>query len=255
MPTTLLLKASSPMQSYGTDESRLDNRNTIYYPTKSAIIGMIAAAFGLKRDGSNADILGIDLNTLNSLRFGVRIDKKGTLINDYQISKQHIMRDYGRHPKKSEESAILSNRYYLSDAVFLIALESDDYNIINKIHDALLNPYWPLYFGRKACSVNDDMILNDGEHDISIRNYGIEECFNTNNTPVLASNRENVIIAVIDDDNGNIAIMDNPVSYDSSYRKYNRRRVKQISIRNANNDKQNDESYSKILKHDPMEWI
>ena len=48
---TLLLRLSGPLQSWGSD-SLYDNRNTDYYPTKSGVIGLIAAALGLKREDS-----------------------------------------------------------------------------------------------------------------------------------------------------------------------------------------------------------
>lgn len=65
---TLLLRLSGPLQSWGAD-SLYDNRNTDYYPTKSGVIGLIAAALGLKREDS--------LEKLNTLKFGVRIDCQG----------------------------------------------------------------------------------------------------------------------------------------------------------------------------------
>ena len=68
---TLLLRLSGPLQSWGSD-SLYDNRGTDYFPTKSGVIGLIAAALGLKR--------GASLEELNSLQFGVRIDCQGEYI-------------------------------------------------------------------------------------------------------------------------------------------------------------------------------
>ena len=73
---TLLLRLSGPLQSWGSD-SLYDNRGTDYFPTKSGVIGLIAAALGLKR--------GASLEELNSLQFGVRIDCQGEYIKDFQI--------------------------------------------------------------------------------------------------------------------------------------------------------------------------
>ena len=74
---TLLLRLSGPLQSWGAD-SLYDNRNTDYYPTKSGVIGLIAAALGLKREDS--------LEKLNTLKFGVRIDCQGEYMKDFQIT-------------------------------------------------------------------------------------------------------------------------------------------------------------------------
>lgn len=65
---TLLLRLNGPLQSWGSG-SLYDNRDTDYYPTKSGVIGLIAAALGIKR--------GESLKELNSLRFGIRIDYQG----------------------------------------------------------------------------------------------------------------------------------------------------------------------------------
>lgn len=101
---TLLLRLSGPLQSWGSD-SLYDNRNTDYYPTKSGVIGLIAAALGLKREDS--------LEKLNTLKFGVRIDCQGEYMKDFQIT------DMGEKLNKN-----LSSRAYLSDATFLAGLAS-----------------------------------------------------------------------------------------------------------------------------------
>ena len=63
--STLLLRLAAPMQAWGTD-SRFDTRKTDRIPLKSGVIGLLAAALGLKRDA--------DLTQLNELSFGVRVD-------------------------------------------------------------------------------------------------------------------------------------------------------------------------------------
>lgn len=72
---TLLLRLAGPIQSWGV-ESKFEIRRTINFPTKSGVIGMLAAAFGYSREDS--------LDELNRLKFGVRIDREGKLIRDYQ---------------------------------------------------------------------------------------------------------------------------------------------------------------------------
>ena len=73
---------------------------------------------------------------LTTLRFGVRADKEGVLLKDF-----HTVQVPGeKHPE-------VSYRYYLSDAVFLVALESDDKSLMESIASALQNPVYPLYLG------------------------------------------------------------------------------------------------------------
>ena len=48
----LLLRLAAPMQSWGTDDSKYETRKTEREPSKSGVIGMLAAALGYKRDES-----------------------------------------------------------------------------------------------------------------------------------------------------------------------------------------------------------
>ena len=67
MPT-LLLRLAAPMQSWGVS-SRFTVRDTLREPTKSGVVGLIAAALGRPRT--------VQLDDLATLRMGVRIDQPG----------------------------------------------------------------------------------------------------------------------------------------------------------------------------------
>ena len=47
--STLLLRLAAPMQSWGIS-SKFDRRTTNMEPTRSGVIGMLAAAMGLSRE-------------------------------------------------------------------------------------------------------------------------------------------------------------------------------------------------------------
>lgn len=127
--STLLLRLASPLQSWGADAKYENRRGTERTPTKSGVIGLIAAALGRRRDENIED--------LQMLRFGVRVDREGSLLRDY-------------HTAKNETSAYVTNRYYLSDAVFLAGLEGDD-ALLAEIEHALRHPVFPLFLGRRSC--------------------------------------------------------------------------------------------------------
>lgn len=92
---------------------------------------------------------------LTTLRFGVRADKEGVLLKDF-----HTVQVTGeKHPE-------VSYRYYLSDAVFLVALGSDDKSLLESIASALQNPVYPLYLGRKSCSPTLPIVLGVKDEDI-----------------------------------------------------------------------------------------
>lgn len=69
MPT-LLLRLVGPMQSWGTT-SRFDQRDTGKEPSKSGVIGLLAAALGIDREN------WIDLEPLTLLSMGARHDRPG----------------------------------------------------------------------------------------------------------------------------------------------------------------------------------
>lgn len=92
---------------------------------------------------------------LTTLRFGVRADKEGVLLKDF-----HTVQVTGeKHPE-------VSYRYYLSDAVFLVALGSDDKSLLESIASALQKPVYPLYLGRKSCSPTLPIVLGVKDEDI-----------------------------------------------------------------------------------------
>lgn len=134
--STLLLRLAGPMQSWGTD-SKFDVRRTQREPSKSGVIGLVAAALGVSRQDRQA------LATLACLRFGVRVDREGTLLRDYHTA-------HGKTCKK-EEVVYITNRYYLADAVFVAGLESENEALLEKIGEALASPAFPLYLGRRSC--------------------------------------------------------------------------------------------------------
>lgn len=126
--STLLLRLAGPMQSWGM-RSRFRRRTTEMEPTKSGVVGLLAAALGRQRTDSIAD--------LADLRLGVRVEQQGHLLHDFQTASQGGV------------TAPLSTRYYLSDAVFLAAVEGQD-DVIAGLDEALTNPVFPLFLGRRA---------------------------------------------------------------------------------------------------------
>ena len=78
---TLLLRLAAPLQSWGTD-SKFEVRKTGREPTKSGVVGLLAAAMGIGREEPER------LEPLNRLRFGVRVDQEGSLLVDYHIARK-----------------------------------------------------------------------------------------------------------------------------------------------------------------------
>lgn len=136
------------MQSWGTN-SHFESRYTDFYPSKSAVIGLIAASFGYRRDEDEK------IQKLNELEFAVRIDQQGKLLRDYQIATKYKNGKFERN--------YVTNRYYLEDAIFIVAICGED-NLMNAIYHALKYPYFQQFLGRRSIPVNADFImcLKDG---------------------------------------------------------------------------------------------
>lgn len=143
---TILLKFGGPMQSWGTS-SHFETRNTDYYPSKSAVIGVIAASFGYRRDEDEK------IRKLNELDFAVRVDQVGLLKKDYHIASKY--KNDG-----SFERNYVTNRYYLEDAVFVVAISSKDEDWIEEIYAAIKNPYFQPFMGRRSCPVQPDFVID-----------------------------------------------------------------------------------------------
>ena len=137
--STLLLRLAGPLQAWGS-ESKFEVRRTGREPTKSGVIGLIASALGCRRDDIDT------VEKLDSLRMGIRIDQPGELLRDY-------------HTAHRGKDSYVTSRFYLSDAVFLVGLESDDEQLLSKLEGALRNPAFPLFLGRRSCPPTLPLVL------------------------------------------------------------------------------------------------
>ena len=162
MNQTLFLRLSGPMQSWGTG-SKLPIRRTDQYPSKSGVLGLLLCAMGVDRDSAPAA-----LDPLVGLEMGVRIDRPGELDWDYHtagagvgIRKAEGGIKLTATIKKPE--TLLSRRQYLLDASFLVTLRGSS-EVIQRAVDALRNPVWPIFLGRKCCVPTEPVLVGTGEH-------------------------------------------------------------------------------------------
>ncbi len=155
MPT-LLMRLSGPMQSWGTT-SRFDERDSQLEPSKSGVLGLICAAVG--RDRAEP------LDDLARLKMGVRVDQEGLLMRDYQTATG-VMNAEGQ---VKMDRTVISPRYYLADAVFLVGLDGSDRALLVQILAALQAPHWLLALGRKGFPPGEPVWLPDGLQDEPLR--------------------------------------------------------------------------------------
>ena len=190
---TLLLRLAAPLQAWGSD-SKFETRKTDREPTKSGVVGLLAAALGLRRDDTEG------LARLNGLRFAVRADQEGSLLVDF-------------HTAKSQDTSYVTYRHYLQDAVFLAGLESEDEALLRELEAALRHPVYPLYLGRRSCPPVGRVFL--GISDLPLREALLE------NAPPDA---KRLITDAADGAPGGL-VRDVPLSFDPARREYGYRAV------------------------------
>lgn len=155
MPT-LLLRLAGPMQSWGTT-SRFDQRDTGKEPSKSGVVGLLAAALGIDREQWNDD-----LQKLAALTMAVRHDRPGVPRRDFQTAGCAVSDTMIRADGSVSKDGVTSHRDYLADAVFLVGLEGPDRALLERAHAALQNPAWPLALGRKSYVPAESVWLEHG---------------------------------------------------------------------------------------------
>lgn len=131
--SVLALRLAGPLQSWGAS-SRFTRRTTESAPTKSGVIGLLAAAAGIERGDDER------LAPLAAFRFAVRMDQPGTRIRDFHTA----------HHSVTGASMPLSERFYLADAVFVAAVEGD-HTLLTHLREALRTPVYLPYLGRRSC--------------------------------------------------------------------------------------------------------
>ena len=205
--STLLLRLAAPLQAWGTD-SKFEVRRTNREPSKSGVIGLLAAALGLRRDA--------DLSKLSALRFGVRVDRNGEVIKVF-------------HMAKAEKTSYLTYRYYLSDAIFLVGLESEDRSFLEQIERALRNPCFPLFLGRRSCPPTLPLVLGIREDALETALRG-EENQNKDLKSIRQSHRYIRLDCGVGEQEGAV-VQDLPISFNPMKREFGYRRAKEIWIR------------------------
>lgn len=235
--SVVALRLAGPLQSWGSG-SRFVRRDTEVVPTKSGVLGMVAAAKGIRRTEPIQELLG--------LRFGVRVDQPGRLTRDFQTAQR---RRVGRDGKLIQQSLPLSYRYYMSDAVYLAVLEGEP-ALIEGIDAAVRQPQFPLYLGRRSCPPAGPVAL--GVFDTSLEQTLASHRWLAS-PPVRKRKRDRVVrLATVIDappgQSGQEMFRDTPVSFDPHRREYAWRAVLRdtVSIENP------DGTREPADEHDPM---
>ncbi len=151
----LLFQIYAPLVSWG-GIAVGGERQSSRHPSKSAIVGLISAALGIKRDEEDR------LNTLaKSIGVAVQLNSAGTVLKDFhtvQAPKQeskvvHYTRQAELLASPDKIGTILSRREYRCDSLSVVGIYLKDALsgvTLQQIAEALREPAFHLYFGRKS---------------------------------------------------------------------------------------------------------
>jgi len=157
MSETLAFLIDAPLQSWGAS-SKFQRRETESWPTKSAIVGLLAAALGIDKHAPDeterlAPFVALTFSVLRwpKRQPAVRLLDFHTVGGGYDktdpVQKLHIPRKAG---DGSPFGTVITRRSYLSDARFIVLFQGDS-GTLQQAARALLDPVWGMWFGRKTC--------------------------------------------------------------------------------------------------------
>lgn len=166
----LVFQLYGPMASWG-DIAVGETRPSAFIPSKSAILGLIAAALGIKRPDTVCTVEERreleDTHNRIACGYGmaVRVNMLGAPLQDYHTSEVPHGSGYATRrdeiqailcQKKSGvqfKGTILSQREYRQDAFCAVAIweRLESPYALHDLKNLLLEPGFTLYLGRKSC--------------------------------------------------------------------------------------------------------
>lgn len=153
--TYLVFRLYGPLASWG-EVAVGESRHSAAYPSKSALLGLLGAALGIRRDQTDTQTA---LN--NGYQFAVKMLCNGTLLRDYHTTQ--VPDSVGKRVYRTRRDelvfgqdrlgTVLSSREYRCDSKALIAVtaNADAPFSLAQLKEALLRPKFQLSLGRKAC--------------------------------------------------------------------------------------------------------
>lgn len=179
MPAFLCFTLWAPLAAFG-DVAVGERRLSLERPSRSAVLGLVAAALGIERRDQRA----LDA-VAASLLVAVRSFAAGTLLEDYHTAQVPPARRGMRHATRRDELAanalgtILSRRDYRQEPWHEVALVQGGSTAVElvAVEAALRTPRLVLYHGRKACPLGlppDPRLIEAADLGTALDSYGRE---------------------------------------------------------------------------------
>ena len=167
----LILKFDGVMQAWG-GHTFEDYRPTELFPTRSGIIGVIAACLGIEReDHTNLQSLS------GSVELTVRSESRDERAKITRIMDFHTVQNARKVDGSNRSDPIVSKRQYLCDSIFTVAVgqgECARYDL-DSIATAVKKPIFTPFLGRRSCPLSRPLFETWIEADNGVealRKYG-----------------------------------------------------------------------------------
>lgn len=131
-----------------------ERRGSLLWPGRSALIGLMGAALGIRRDG--------DFSRLDSLKIDVAVFDSGTALRDFHTI-QSVPAAVVKKPNSRPEAiraagerltTSITLRDYRAGVFYGVAVQGEG---LEEIAAALRKPYFTLYLGRKSCPLSSPL--------------------------------------------------------------------------------------------------
>lgn len=150
MPEFLTFTLAAACASFG-DVAGHERRGSWTWPGRSAILGLLAAAQGVRREG--------DFEALDALRLAVAVFETGAPLRDYH-TVQTVPTAAAKRPQSRPEAlsragqganTTITLRDYRTGVLYGVAVAGEG---LPALAQALDRPAFHLYLGRKACPLS-----------------------------------------------------------------------------------------------------
>ena len=157
MQSYLVFQLYGVLASWG-DQAVGGERPSSVHPSRSALLGLLAAGLGIKREDEEKHAA-----LARQCRFGIKLYSSGQVLRDFHTTQvpPTIKKIKHLHTRRDELGTdnlgtILSSREYRQDALSVIALwleEEGEYSL-DDLQLGLTQPHYHLYLGRKSCPLS-----------------------------------------------------------------------------------------------------
>jgi CRISPR system Cascade subunit CasD len=205
-----------PLQSWGFN-SQYNRRNTGLMPTKSGIAGICCAALGLPHGSIEEREFLSSFGRIRMTAISIPRHRGQKELPVRRLQDYHTVQNTKTADGKNKDCHI-THRQYLTDAAFGILLEGNT-SLLGEIANALADPKWGIWLGRKACIPSTPVLAGlEDNRDCALRLLIADksiECFT----------RQEEVENFVD---GRDSLPDTPVSFAIERRLFSPRRVRTL---------------------------